>query len=65
MYLTNRAFDALVDFLDKSYLKKELTDNVKEVYNAEEYKKFLGYRAEGTETKKQQGSLTDGQYLLL
>ena len=46
MYLSNKAFNAYIDYLNKSYLKKELPDNVKDVYNEEEYKKFLSYREE-------------------
>ncbi len=46
MYLSNKAFNAYIDYLNKSYLKKELPDNVKDVYNEEEYRKFLSYREE-------------------
>ena len=46
MYLTNKAFNAFVDYLNKSYLKKDLPDNVRDVYNEDEYKKFLSYREE-------------------
>ena len=46
MYLTNKAFNAFVDYLNKSYLKKDLPDNVRDVYNEDEYKMFLSYREE-------------------
>ena len=46
MYLTNKAFNMVIEYLNKSYLKKELPDNVKDVYNEGEYKRFLSYREE-------------------
>lgn len=46
-YLSNKVFDAIINYLDRSYLKKELPDNVKDVYNESEYSNFLAYRAEG------------------
>ena len=47
IYLSNKVFNAVIDYLNRSYLKKELPDNVKDVYNEEEYRNFLAYRADG------------------
>ncbi len=47
LYLSDKAFEAVVDYLDHSYLKRELPENVKDVYDEEEYRKFLAYRKEG------------------
>ena len=47
IYLSNKVFNAVIDYLNRSYLKKELPDNVKDVYSEEEYRKFLAYRTEG------------------
>ena len=46
LYLSSEAFSAFIKYLNSSYLKKDLPDNVKDVYNEEEYKRFLSYRKE-------------------
>lgn len=46
MFLSSRLYDVFLTFLDDTYLKKELPDNVKDVYDADEYSKFISYRDE-------------------
>ena len=43
LYVIEEAFDGIIDFLNSSYIKRELPDNVKDVYDEEEYKKYLAY----------------------
>jgi STE24 endopeptidase len=46
LYLSKEAFDAVIDFLDSQYLKKALPENVRDVYNEEEYQNWLSYEKE-------------------
>lgn len=43
LYVIEEAFDGFIDFLNSSYLKRDLPENVKDVYDEEEYKKYLEY----------------------
>ena len=47
LYLSKKGFDAVIDYLDSQYLKKELPANVRDVYNEEEYEKWIAYEREG------------------
>lgn len=47
LYLSKEAFDAFIDYLDSQYIKKELPENVRDVYNEEEYKNWISYEKEG------------------
>ena len=38
--------DAFINYLDSQYLKKELPENVRDVYNEEEYKNWVSYEKE-------------------
>ena len=48
LYLSDKIFDAIIKYLDHSYLKKELPENVRDVYNEDEYRKYLAYEKEGS-----------------
>ena len=41
LYLTKKAFDAIIDFLDSQHIKKALPENVRDVYNEVEYQNWL------------------------
>lgn len=43
LYLLMKAFDAVIDYLNTSYMKNELPENVRDVYNQAEYEKFVRY----------------------
>ncbi len=47
LYLSKEAFDAVIDFLDSQYMKKELPENVRDVYNEDEYQNWIAYEKEG------------------
>lgn len=44
LYLLMKAFEAVVDYLNNVHMNKELPDNVKDVYDEEEYKKYVSYK---------------------
>jgi len=46
LYLSKEAFDAFINYLDSQYIKKELPENVRDVYNEEEYKNWVSYEKE-------------------
>jgi len=48
MYIIMKAFDAFVEYLNSSYLRKELPENVRDVYNQEEYEKYVSYEKENS-----------------
>jgi STE24 endopeptidase len=41
-----KAFGAVIEYLNHAHLKGELPSNVKDVYNEEEYKRWMSYEAE-------------------
>ena len=41
-----KGFDAFIDHINDKYIDKELPENVRDVYNADEYKKWREYQAE-------------------
>ena len=43
LYLSKEAFDAFIKYLDSQYINKELPENVRDVYNEEEYKNWISY----------------------
>jgi len=43
VFILMKVFDAVVKYLNDTYLKKELPDNVKDVYDEKEYARFLEY----------------------
>lgn len=45
-FVLMNAFEGWLRYLDNSQVKKELPDNVKDVYDEEEYKKWLSYNKE-------------------
>ncbi|MBO4846307.1 MAG: M48 family metallopeptidase [Lachnospiraceae bacterium] len=45
-YILMKAFGAVIEYLNHAHLKGELPSNVKDVYNEEEYKKWMSYEAE-------------------
>lgn len=45
-YLMMKGFDASIDHINDKYIDKELPENVRDVYNADEYKKWREYQAE-------------------
>lgn len=47
LYLSKEAFDAFIKYLDSQYINKELPENVRDVYNEEEYKNWISYEKEG------------------
>ncbi len=47
LYLSKKTFDAVIDYLDTTYIKKKLPENVRDVYNEEEYKNWVAYQKEG------------------
>lgn len=47
LYLSKEAFDAILDFLDSQNVKKELPENVRDVYSEEEYRNWRAYEKEG------------------
>lgn len=47
LYLSKEAFDAFIDYLNSQYINKELPENVRDVYNEEEYKNWVSYEKEG------------------
>ena len=46
-FILNKLYDGYLKYLDNSYLKKDPPENVRDVYDAEEYKKWLSYQKEG------------------
>ena len=44
--LANKAFEAIVEYLNSVHLKSELPKNVQDVYDAEEYGKWIRYEKE-------------------
>ena len=44
--LLNKIFDGIIEYLNSVHLKSELPDNVKDVYDAAEYKKWISYEKE-------------------
>ena len=44
--LLNHAFDGIIEYLNSVHLKSELPDNVKDVYNEDEYQKWISYEKE-------------------
>lgn len=46
-FILNKLYDGYLKYLDNSYLEKEPPENVKDVYDEEEYKKWLSYQKEG------------------
>ena len=46
LYLSKEAFDAFIKYLDSQYINKELPENVRDVYNEEEYKNWVSYEKE-------------------
>ncbi len=47
LYLSKEAFDAFIDYLDSTYIRKALPENVRDVYNEEEYENWVKYEKEG------------------
>ena len=45
-YILMKAFGAVIEYLNHAHLKGELPSNVKDVYNEEEYKRWMSYEAE-------------------
>lgn len=45
-FFLNKGFDALIQYLDDQYMDKELPENVKDVYDEEEYTNWKEYQAE-------------------
>lgn len=46
LYILMKGFEAIIDYFDKSTLGKELPENVRDVYNSEEYEKYVSYAKE-------------------
>lgn len=46
LYLSKEAFDAVVEFLNSQYRKKDLPENVRDVYSQEEYRNWQSYEKE-------------------
>ena len=46
-FILNKLYDGYLKYLDNSYLEKEPPENVKDVYDENEYKKWLSYQKEG------------------
>ena len=46
LYLSRELFDAIISFLNSQYLKKDLPENVRDVYNEEEYQNWQEYEKE-------------------
>ena len=46
-FILNKLYGGYLKYLDNSYLEKEPPRNVKDVYDEEEYKKWLSYQKEG------------------
>ncbi len=44
--LANRVFDGIIEYLNSVHLKSELPENVKDVYDAQEYEKWISYEKE-------------------
>ena len=45
-YILMKAFSAVIEYLNHAHLKGELPSNVKDVYNEDEYIKWMSYEAE-------------------
>ena len=45
-FILMESFSAWLKYLDNSYIKRELPDNVKDVYDEKEYKRWLSYNKE-------------------
>ena len=45
-YVMMKAFEAYIQYLDDSYADKELPENVRDVYNVEEYATHRKYQEE-------------------
>lgn len=46
LYLSRELFDAVISFLNSQYMKKDLPENVRDVYNREEYQNWQAYEKE-------------------
>lgn len=46
IYVLNKIFEGIIDYLNARYLDKELPDNVKDVYDQNEYEKYVSYENE-------------------
>ena len=46
-FVLNKLYGGFLKYLDNSYLEKEPPENVRDVYDEEEYKKWLSYEKEG------------------
>lgn len=46
LYLSRELFDAIISFLNSQYRKKDLPENVRDVYNQEEYQNWQAYEKE-------------------
>ena len=46
-FILSKLYGGYLKYLDNSYLEKEPPENVKDVYDADEYKKWLSYQKEG------------------
>ena len=46
-FILNKLYGGYLKYLDNSYLEKEPPENVKDVYDEEEYKRWLSYQKEG------------------
>ena len=44
--LANRAFEGIIEYLNSVHLKSELPENVRDVYDAAEYEKWISYEKE-------------------
>ena len=47
LYLSKEAFDVFIDYLDSTYIRKALPENVRDVYSEEEYENWVKYEKEG------------------
>lgn len=48
LFILSEAFNSFLDYLDYSYSKRELPDNVKDVYDEEKYKTWRSYNSDNT-----------------
>lgn len=46
LYLARELFEAIIDFLNSQYRKKDLPENVRDVYNQKEYQNWQAYEKE-------------------
>lgn len=46
LYLSRELFDAIISFLNSQYMKKDLPENVRDVYNRKEYENWQAYEKE-------------------